>query len=101
MLLDDFKPEVIVGIANGGVRVVGVMPTDSTPTYICRMRRPGTATKERFGLHNGVLRRLPYVFADLLRSIENWIQSRRPIVVPDATSQLQADVDVLVSSLQK
>lgn len=72
-----FGPDVVVGIATGGVRVAEAMGIDgSIPVFTCRMRRASTEVKER-SRSDRVLKALPRGLADLLRVAEDWVGERR------------------------
>ena len=55
-----FVPEAVVGIANGGVKVVEAMPKpEALVAWSCRLQRPGTERREQKGLWQKLPRRLP------------------------------------------
>lgn len=84
-----FCPDVIVGIATGGVEVARLIFTD-VPHLSVDAHRPSTKTKKRNGAVMGFVRCLPRPVKDLLRIAESKILSlRRPgsrKVALDATS---------------
>ncbi len=95
-----FAPDLVVGIASGGVRVAEGMWRDVAHGQVC-VRRPGTAVKNRVPLLGGVLRRLPRCVADWLRIVEArlFVSRRRvtPLVLDEGvTAMVSAARRVLV-----
>lgn len=98
MRREGFEPDVILGIATGGAKVVEAMGATGLPSFTCRLRRPTTATKER-APGKRVVTRVPYAVLDLLRIAEDWMGSRKPLVPAEATAVLRdelAELDTFV-----
>lgn len=76
-----FDPDVVVGIANGGVEVARRMHT-SLPHLTVRARRPSTEAKDRHGRAMAAVRRLPRWLKNAMRMAESYILSKRCPEVP-------------------
>lgn len=91
----DFSPDLVVGIANGGVHVAAEM-FDGVSHEQVKSQRPGTRKKEQKEWLFGILRRMPHFVSDVLRVVEAWRVSRskpsaklRSVTVPDEVSNYQ------------
>lgn len=94
-----FVPEAVVGIANGGVRVVEALPKrEGLAAWSCRLQRPGT--ERRKGLSR-LLCRLPYPVTNLLRVLEDWLHGRRAVTVPAPTATLANDLERISAEIER
>ncbi len=99
------KPDVIVGIATGGVICAETLrDVAGVPILSCAMRRPGTEMKSR-GLVPGLLPRLPYVVTNSLRRVEDllleWRQGAvREAKIPAASAQLISDIEAVAREVE-
>jgi hypothetical protein len=94
-----FVPEAVVGIANGGVRVVEALPRrEGLAAWSCRLHRPGT--ERRKGISR-LLRRLPYPVTDHLRVLEDWLRGRRAVTVPAPTATLANDLERISAEIER
>ena len=103
MVRGGFQPDAVVGIANGGLRVVEALPA-SLPVVVlsCSTRRPSTAVKERAGLKSGVLRYLPYWVTDRLRLLEDRAGARKPVQSIPASARLVDEIEAIrMEALEK
>lgn len=95
-----FAPEVVVGIATGGVRVVEAMEVDeSIAVFTCRLRRASTQTKER-SRSGHILRALPRRVADGLRVVEDWFGARRPVLPVQAPDLLVQELTAVADHVR-
>lgn len=80
ILEDDFRPELIVGIARGGALAAEkINPRLAWPVVECSIHRAGTEVKTRIPGLTWILRRLPLPISDRLRLIEDRLRSQRPV----------------------
>lgn len=87
-----FEPDALVGVATGGVKVMQEMGAQGLPLFSCRLRRSTSQTKERAG-GGRLLPRLPYAALNLMRVVEDWSGSRKPIARVETTDVLRAELD--------
>lgn len=93
---EDSNPDVIVGIATGGVHVAAAMRDhfESDPAnVVVRLSRPGTAVKQRLR-GDLVLSRLPERAAYLLRWLEVAWRERMLRQRPPATTTMQPELGI-------
>jgi hypothetical protein len=88
---EDFRPDLLIGIASGGLRVAQAMHGGEGPEILaCRLRRPNTERKKFFAW---LLRCLPYTMTDRLRRLEDRRASAEPLRAAEATEDLLLDLD--------
>ena len=71
LIFQDFLPDIIIGIKNGGYKVAEIMVSEAEhkPLFFgVSMQR--TSTKNKSKIKN-ILRHLPYIITDNLRILEN------------------------------
>ena len=97
-----FVPEAVVGIANGGVKVVEAMPKqEALVAWSCRLQRPSTERKEQTGVWQELPRRLPYPLTNLFRVFEDWLQEHRGVTVPPPTATLSAELERISAEIER
>jgi hypothetical protein len=97
-----FVPEAVVGIANGGMKVVEAMPKNQgLVAWSCRLQRPGTERKEQAGLWRRLPRRLPYPLTNLFRVFEDWLHGRKDVTVPPPTPTLAEELDWISVEIER
>lgn len=91
-VLQDFRPNIVIGIRSGGFRVAELMADALPPEAILlpmTCRRPSSAKKERFGIVRDMLLSLPHAVTDRLRVLEHMILTQR--ASPQAKKDFVAD----------
>lgn len=85
---DGFVPDLVVGIAAGGLRVAECLHL-GPPVHLmsCSLRRPSSAAKQRWAADR-LLRSLPYAVSDRLRLLEDRMYENRPAPASAATPTL-------------
>jgi uncharacterized protein len=97
-----FVPEAVVGIANGGVRVIEAMPQrEGLIVWSCRLQRPGTERMKQASLWRKVLRCLPYPLTNLLRVSEDWLRGRRDVTVPPPNASLTEELGRITAEIER
>jgi hypoxanthine phosphoribosyltransferase len=95
-----FEPHAVVGIAEGGARVVEAMRLpDHLPVFTCTLRRPSTERKRAHTGSLSVLRRLPYGVSDRIRQIEDLTLRLRSQPTREPSPTLVASVREIVDSV--
>jgi hypoxanthine phosphoribosyltransferase len=105
VLSSNAMPEVVVGIATGGVLCVSCMELDGhIKIFSCSMHRGSTKIKSKWGF-KAILKRLPYFCTDQFRIIEDYIyqiqNKRRNIGIPEPTAVLRRDVSKIAEFVKE
>lgn len=67
---DGFSPQLVIGIASGGLYVMDILSRQlNAGSYSVRLQRPGTSTKQH--LFGKIIARMPRRLTDLLRICES------------------------------
>ena len=96
-----FDPDLIVGIATGGVLVVEAMEHTGARRFSCELRRTSTERRSRSPLFQRVVSRLPYIVSDRLRQLEDVIGQRLPLdakAPPETGPAFHRDIDAIVQA---
>lgn len=100
-----FNPDLIVGIATGGVYVAEEMQPHlgNIPVAIIKLQRPGTAVKEKLGAR-AILKFLPERVTNVLRRIEVWFREKhlqRGIAAPQGVPRPAENWDESVTAASR
>lgn len=91
-----FRPDLILGIANGGVRVAEQMFA-AVPHASVSCRRAGTQSKDRHAWAFGLIRRMPMFMRDWLRIAEaRMLRGRAKSTEPRLDADISAAQRILV-----
>jgi hypothetical protein len=97
-----FVPEAVVGIANGGVRVIEAMPKrEGLIVWSCRLQRSSTEHMKQASIWRKVLRYLPYPLTNLLRVSEDWLRGLRDVTVPPPTASLAEELGRITAEIER
>jgi hypoxanthine phosphoribosyltransferase len=100
MVADAYMPDLIVGIATGGLRVAEMLPRpENCPVIGCTVRRATSSGKAQSRVFRGLVRRLPYVITNQLRRIEDTSRERSGRSAPVPSGDFQdalATIDSVV-----
>lgn len=99
VLESNYKPNLIVAIATGGVHVVHAMGCSMTVVKTLRLSRKSTLAKKKLNVAS-ILSKLPYCMTNFLRKVESfWLSKKKRLTkqeaIADIPSSLLSDINAL------
>lgn len=94
MVRRSFAPDLVIGIANGGVNVAELI-FGGVGHVVVKLQRPGTQTKEKISLVMRCIKRMPEPVKNCLRMFESSLLSLRKPVKRDSKN---IEIDIPASS---